>query len=281
MKCDPAAKEQIRQGFLMALQSQVSIVGHTAAQVLAAYGAVDVPMNAWPGLLPALFHNISSPEVHDVAKVSSLEALGYMCDAMKVKIDPLLVNQILSSIIEGMREDRRDEIRLAAVRALNNSLGFTDTNFENADERNVIMNSICTATQSKNVKIRECAYECCATVGEFYYDKIEPYVKTLYEITMIAIRTDEPIVGMQAIEFWNTIADEETKIMEEIDEALKTRDNLLNITQQAAPSLIPVILECMTKQDEDSEDDDSWDISKAGATLLESISKVTISFSLT
>lgn len=193
---------------------------------------------------------------------------------MKVKIDPLLVNQILSSIIEGMRAGRHDEIRLAAVRALNNSLGFTDTNFENPDERNAIMSSICEATQAKNVKIRECAYECCATVGEFYYDKIEPYVKTLYEFTMNAIRTDEPSVGMQAIEFWNTIADEETKIMEEIDEALKTRDNLLNITQQAAPSLIPVILECMTKQDEDSEDDDSWDISKAGATLLESISKV-------
>ena len=59
--------------FLQAVQSPVQVVSHTAAQVLAAFGAVDVPKNAWPGLLAALFHNINSAEIGDSCKVASLE----------------------------------------------------------------------------------------------------------------------------------------------------------------------------------------------------------------
>jgi hypothetical protein len=51
----------------------VQIVSHTSAQVLAAYGAVDVPLNAWPGLLDALFYNINSNDVSEGCKVASLE----------------------------------------------------------------------------------------------------------------------------------------------------------------------------------------------------------------
>lgn len=258
----------------MALLSPVPTVSHTAAQVVAAYGAVDLPMNAWPALLQSLFTNISSPEVPDLAKVSALETLGYMCDAMKVKIEPVMVNQILSSIIEGMRADRKDEIRLAAVVALNNSLGFTDTNFDNEAERNHIMQAICEATQSTNYKIREKAYECCATVAEFYYEKLKPYAPTLYNLTVNAIRTDEPVVGMQALEFWTTVADTEVGITEEIHEGTRSPESLLGIMTQAAPTLMPLILECMTKQDEDADDDDNWDISKSAATLLEAVARV-------
>eukprot|EP01039_Chlorochromonas_danica_P012809 gene12809-14747_t len=182
--CDPATKEQVKQGFLLALASADPTVSHTAAQVVAAYGAVELPSNLWPALLPTVFHNISSPEISDQTKVSSLETLGYMCDAMKVKIDPQSVNQILGSIIEGMRADRRDDIRLAAVVAMNNSLGFTDTNFDNETERNHIMTAICEATQAPNARIRARAYECCATVAEFYYEKLQPYVSTLYNLTV-------------------------------------------------------------------------------------------------
>lgn len=51
----------------------MQVVCHTAAQVLAAYGAVDVPRNAWPDLLAVLFNNISSAEVGDGTKLASLE----------------------------------------------------------------------------------------------------------------------------------------------------------------------------------------------------------------
>ncbi len=185
-------------------------VSHTAAQVLAAYGAVDVPRNEWPSLLAALFHNINSPDVHEVCKVASLEALGYMCDSMDPDaVDNSVVNQILSSIVDGMRSDRRNDIRLAAVVALNNSLDFTSNNFENATERDAIMRAICEATQSQDLKIRERAFECFTTVGELYYEKLQPYFDTLFTLSTNAIRTDDQAVGMQAIEFWTTVCDRE------------------------------------------------------------------------
>lgn len=56
-----------------AIKSNVKEVSHTSAQVLAAYGAVDIPRGEWPNLLAALFHYISSPDVHEVCKVASLE----------------------------------------------------------------------------------------------------------------------------------------------------------------------------------------------------------------
>lgn len=51
----------------------MQVVSHTAAQVLAAFGAVDVPRSAWPTLLAALFHNINSAEISDGCKIASLE----------------------------------------------------------------------------------------------------------------------------------------------------------------------------------------------------------------
>ena len=59
--------------FLQALMSPVDVVSHTAAQILAAYGAVDVTRNAWPILLPALLNNVANPEIPMRPKVSSLE----------------------------------------------------------------------------------------------------------------------------------------------------------------------------------------------------------------
>lgn len=248
-------------------------VSHTAAQVLAAFGAVDVPRNEWPSLLAALFHNISSTDVHEGCKVACLEALGYMCDAMNPDtVDATIVNQILSSIVDGMRADRRNDIRLAAVIALNNSLDFTSKNFEIEAERNAIMTAICEATQSPDLKIRERAFECCTSVGELYYDKLQPYFETLFNLSTTAIRSDDPLVGMQAIEFWTTICDQEISIQEDIEDGNEV-GVFLKIVEHVAGQLVPLMLENMTKQQEDNDDDDNWNISMAAATCLEAISR--------
>ena len=63
---------------MAAIKSPIKIVSHTAAQILAAYGAVDLPRNEWPSLLSSLFQNISSPEMHVVCKVASLEVISFM-----------------------------------------------------------------------------------------------------------------------------------------------------------------------------------------------------------
>ena len=75
---------------------------------------------------------------------ATLEALGYVCEEMgRIDQDVLeqeQINSILTAVVQGMRKDEPDSgVRLAATVALLNALEFAQTNFENADERNYLM----------------------------------------------------------------------------------------------------------------------------------------------
>lgn len=188
-------------------------------------------------------------------------------------IDASVVNQILSSIIDGLRLERSIDVRKAAITALNNSLAFTAKNFESSVERDAIVRAVCESSQAQDVKIRERAYECFATIADLYYDKLQTYVETIFQLSVTAIRTDVPEVGMQAIELWNTICDQEINIIVDIENEDIGAEQLLNLTTHAAPTLVPLLLERMTNQEEDSDDDDTWNISMAAATLLEAIAR--------
>ena len=83
-------------------------------------------------------------------------------------------------------------MRLAGVVALNNSLSFTSENFSRANERDMIMQTVCESTQCSDVKVREKAFECIARISDLYYDKLQPYVDSLFRLTTTTIRTDEP-----------------------------------------------------------------------------------------
>eukprot|EP01041_Mallomonas_annulata_P000250 gene250-463_t len=273
LNCDPVVKDQTRAGFLQAILSPVHVASHTAAQVIAAFGAIDIPVGGWPSLLPTLFQNVSSPDVSLNSKVASLEALGYMCDSMNPdEIDKAVVDQLLNTIVDGMRSDRPNEIRLAAVTAMCNSLEFTAQNFDIQVERDTIMRVVCEATQCTDVNVRIKAFECVATVASLYYDKLQQYMETLFQLTATAIRTDDPLVGQQAIEFWSTICDDEMEILDVLEDGPQEGVVCLKIVEQAAPLLIPILLETLTKQD-DSDSDDSWNIAMAGATCLDAIAQ--------
>ena len=90
------------------------------------------------------------------------------------------------------------QVRLAGVVALNNSLAFTTENFGRANERDMIMRTVCESTQCTDVKVREKAFECIAHISDLYYDMLQPYVDTLFQLTTTAIRTDDPL-GVRAI----------------------------------------------------------------------------------
>ena len=267
-------KDNIRAGFLQAIKSPLHIVSHTAAQVLAAYGAVDVPRNMWPDLLPSLFFNINSPDIHEGCKISSLEALGFMCELIDPDtVEPATVNQILTSIVDGMRTDRSNNIRQAAVAALRNSINFTSSNFENQIERDALMQCICEAAKTEDVRIRSVAFECIATIGELYYEQLQGYFETLFNVTMMAIKTDEAIVALQAIEFWFMISDQEIDILEDVAEGMDV--TYLKVIETSSATLVPLLLESMAKQeeeeDEDEEDTGCWTLSMAAASCLESV----------
>eukprot|EP00607_Mallomonas_marina_P010538 CAMPEP_0182418286 /NCGR_PEP_ID=MMETSP1167-20130531/2761_1 /TAXON_ID=2988 /ORGANISM="Mallomonas Sp, Strain CCMP3275" /LENGTH=853 /DNA_ID=CAMNT_0024592429 /DNA_START=51 /DNA_END=2612 /DNA_ORIENTATION=- len=275
LNCDGAIKQQIRTGFLQAILSPVQVASHTAAQVIAAFGAIDIPGGHWPDLLPTLFQNVSSAEVSLSSKVASLEALGYMCEIMNPdEIEKSVVDQLLNTIVDGMRSDRPNEMRMAAVAAMCNSLEFTAQNFEIQQERDTIMRVVCEATQCTDVNVRIKAFECIATVASLYYDKLPQYMEALFQLTATAIRTDDQLVGQQAIEFWSTICDDEIELIDMLEDGPQEGVTYLKVVEQAAPLLVPILLETLTKQD-DTDSDESWNIAMAGATCIDAMSQTT------
>ena len=57
-QCPEDTKYQARAAFMQALNSPHVTVSHTSAQVLAAYGAVDIPAGRFPELLTSLCDNV-------------------------------------------------------------------------------------------------------------------------------------------------------------------------------------------------------------------------------
>lgn len=65
---------------------------------------------------------------------------------------------------------------------------------------------MCQGTQSQDLLIRSESFRCLHEIAAYYYGKLPAYMTELYNITVKAIQSDEEEVGLQAIEFWSTIA---------------------------------------------------------------------------
>jgi Karyopherin (importin) beta len=128
--------------------------------------------------------------------------------------------------------------------------------------------------------VRAAAYECISQIAFQYYDKLQEYMMTLFQLTTVAIENDEENVALQAIEFWSTLCEEEIDL---IDEAINFQMNNIPVTRQcmhyvkgALERLGPLLTSTMTKQDEDyTSDDDIWNLSMAAATCLSLVANAT------
>jgi importin subunit beta-1 len=96
---------------------------------------------------------------------------------------------------------------------------FAESNFEREQERNYIMQVTCEATVCTDVRVRQAAYEGAGGRAENYYEKLQPYMTAIFDLTVKATKGDEESVALQAIEFWSAIADEEVCRQEEIADA--------------------------------------------------------------
>ena len=177
-------------------------------------------------------------------------------------------NDILTAVIQGMRkEEPENEIRYAAVQALNNAIEFASSNFERDQERDYIMTQLCECTQCPDKRVRGEAMDCLAMVAYHYYRFLPNYVQAISQLSLKAIKEDEEEVATMAMEFWSTIVDEELGLQMAIEDGEEEEKALLNITKQATPFFVPVLLECLTKQTED-DDEDTWTVAKAAAVCL-------------
>ncbi|KAF6164899.1 hypothetical protein GIB67_017102 [Kingdonia uniflora] len=277
VEIDKALKSQVKELLLRTLASSVSEARHSSSQVIAKVAAVEIPRKEWPELIGLLLANMTQQDNLASLKQGTLETLGYVCE--EISHNDLMqeeVNSVLTAVVQGMTlADHGPEVRLAATRALYNALDFAQTNFENEMERNYIMKVVCEASMAKETEIRQAAFECLVSISSTYYEVLEPYMQTLFELTAKAVKGDEEPVALQAIEFWSSICDEEIELQDycgtESGDSAAPHSCFI---QKALSSLVPLLLETLLKQDEDQDQEDGvWSLSMAGGTCLGLVAK--------
>ncbi|KAE8696506.1 Importin subunit beta-1 [Hibiscus syriacus] len=272
MAINVSIKSQIKDFLLKTLGSSVPEARHTSAQVIAKIASIEVPRKQWPELIGSLLNNMTQQDKPAALKQATLETLGYVCE--EISHQDLVqdeVNAVLTAVVQGMNlADHGPEVRLAATKALYNALEFAQTNFENEMERNYIMKVVCDTAMSKEVEIRQAAFECLVAIASAYYEVLEPYMQTLFQLTSNVVKSDEETVALQAIEFWSSICDEEIELQEfESPESGDSGPPHSCFIEKALSSLVPLLLETLLKQEEDQDQDDTiWNISMAGGTCL-------------
>uniref|UniRef100_A0A0E0PL66 Importin N-terminal domain-containing protein n=1 Tax=Oryza rufipogon TaxID=4529 RepID=A0A0E0PL66_ORYRU len=269
---DPSIKQKIKESLLITLGSSVHDARHTSSQVIAKVASIEIPRREWQELIAKLLGNMTQQGAPAPLKQATLEALGYVCEEISPEhLEQDQVNAVLTAVVQGMNQtELSPEVRLAAVKALYNALDFAESNFANEMERNYIMKVICDTAVSKEVEIRQAAFECLVAIASTYYVHLDPYMQTIFNLTANAVKGDEEAVALQAIEFWSTICDEEIELQEEYegsDDANSTVN--YRFIEKALPSLVPMLLETLLKQEEDQDQDDNvWNISMSGGTCL-------------
>lgn len=244
----------------------------SAAQCVAAVAVAELPANQWNFLIQTLLSKVVENST-EMARESSLEAIGYICQDCPPEVLESQSNPILTAIIHGMREEEKsNHVRLAATTALHNSLEFTKNNFDSPNERNYIMKVVCEATQSPDTQISVAALQCLVKVMSLYYQHMNMYMgQALFPITLAAMRSDNVQVSLQGIEFWSNVCDEEMDLEIEKQEAQESGVPPLRVSQHyargALEHLAPVLTDKLTKQEE-FDDEDDWNPAKAAGVCL-------------
>ncbi|EEP77995.1 conserved hypothetical protein [Uncinocarpus reesii 1704] len=272
---NPQVKSAVKELALKTLGSPDSRAGQSAGQFIASIAAIELPRNEWPELMSNLVQNVSGGSDH--LRQASLITIGFVCESDDPDLRESLnshSNAILTAVVQGARkEEPNNDVRNAAITALSDAIEFVRSNFENEGERNYIMQVICEATQSTDVRIQSGAFGCLNRIMSSYYEKMRFYMeKALFGLTILGMKSEEEDVAKLAIEFWCTVCEEETAIEDDNKIAKNEGSSILrpffNFARIACREVVPVLLVLMTKQDEDASDDD-YNISRAAYQALE------------
>lgn len=290
---DDETKTRVKDLAVQTLSSSNSQAGQAAAQVVASIAAIELPRNQWADLMGILVRSVSEGNPHQ--KQASLASIGFVCESQDADLRAALVghsNAILTAVVQGARkEETNAEIRLAAITALGDSLEFVENNFKHEGERNYIMQVVCEATQASDARIQQGAFGCLNRIMALYYDKMRFYMeKALFGLTILGMKSEDEDVAKLAVEFWSTVCEEEIAIEDDnaqvsrvtptfpvgmvqkltssqVDSSDQMRP-FYNFARVATNEVVPVLLNLLTKQDEDAADDE-YNISRAAYQCLQ------------
>jgi len=292
----------IKQAVISTLTtSKEPIARKTAAQVISAIAAIEIPQGGWTELIDPVLISCVTPDKDLLSKSSALICLAYMSEEFtgrELDIPQPQINSMLTAIIQGMK-DADDLVKKEATKALYYAVVLAKTNFQNEPERDVIVSTICdtakvgipsSSTSSSTLsraKLDVCAAacECLVQIATEYYVHLAKYMNVIGPLTWEVIKQkSNDHLSMCGIEFWSTICDEENYIRECIEyEGPESIHPSSHLAKQALRFLVPILTEVMSRgvtaggggADDDDEDDDTWNSAMAGGTCLALLAQAT------
>jgi importin subunit beta-1 len=283
----------IKQGVLATLtQARDMIARRTAAQVISAISAIELPLGQWVDLVDPVLISCVGPDRDTLSRQSALICLAYMSEefiSRNLVIPQQQINSMLTAIIQGMK-DGDDSVKKEAAKALYYAVVLANVNFENEPERDVIVSTICDCVRlgltpgASRAQVDVClaACECLVQLASEYYYNLAKYMNTIGPLTFDMMKqTTHDNLGMCAIEFWSTVCEEESSIQICIEtEGPESVQPSCNLAKQALGFLVPILTQTMargTADDDDSEEgDDSWDSAMAAASCLALVAGATL-----
>lgn len=276
---DATLRTNVKGPVLAMLRSPESSVAGQAAQAAAEIAAVELPHREWPEFLPTILETIQQQQFPEISKNASLECLGYACDRISIlnqAVDEQSTDSMLNAIVTGISTNNPEATRLAAANALKNSLVFAHSNMEKPDECQAIMQSLCEATRAPSERVRTAAYEGIVQVALLYYHKLQNFMTNLYELSTATIKTDTENVAKAAIEFWTSLCEVEQDLIDDEElsrnQGVQPQRHCMRYVSAALVHLAPILLETLTKQNENAGEDD-FTLQMAGQLCLTSISQ--------
>ncbi|OAD08852.1 hypothetical protein MUCCIDRAFT_76269 [Mucor lusitanicus CBS 277.49] len=257
---DQRTKHVIKTNVLPLLATKPRHVANIMSQLVATMAAIDIPRGEGDDIITTLVDNITQRHHPSNVKQVALQTIGYICESTK--------NALLTAIIDGSRREQLDVgVKIAAIKALYNSLEFIRDNFEIDVERDFIIKVICdaaTPNTSSTIELQVAAYECLNKVASLYYEKLEDYMtSTLYNLTLNGMaQTSDSSIVLLSIEFWSTICDIE------ITRKKENTTPMFSFADKSMISILPTLFKLLIKKHDKLEHDDEWDIPKAASHCL-------------
>eukprot|EP00457_Paulinella_chromatophora_P000777 gb/GEZN01000777.1/.p1 GENE.gb/GEZN01000777.1/~~gb/GEZN01000777.1/.p1 ORF type:complete len:874 (-),score=118.75 gb/GEZN01000777.1/:993-3614(-) len=277
-------RNEVKQKAVLTMRSRDAGARNSACLVVAGIATIEVPCNKWdPKELVAVLCKQIDQKESPLLREATFKALGWIVEEVADSLRQES-NAILTAISKGLANSEQSvEILKAAADALAYYLEFADKNMGSEKERAFIMKMIFSIVNRSNKDVQSKGMKCFIALALAYYHYLADYMVPIFELTKKIIitylkMTNENKVAQQdpvtvdAIEFWCTLADEELEMQTEMQEArernLPIQQKYHAIVQRALPELMPLCLECLTRQPTDLDENDQAPIPAKRAALF-------------
>ena len=281
-------KDKIKLLILSTLASSQKNIRTMAGTVISSICKIDTPITeTWPDLLPSLTNNAFNEDIN--MKLSAIETLGYVCEELNMKsIDSANVDKIMNALIQNLiKGENTKQVILQLLKALSYAIRLAQKNFENKNERNIIMNSIFQIGDKYQTdediieKIAMLFIEMLSISS--YYDYIEEFFLQIMKFSFGIFdkyKESNEKLALFALEIILSVGDEEVSRinydfinLNKIGNGNYTLDKKnRGYFNKISPELQKLIEQNVKLPDDDNED--SWNISNACLKILNLMSQL-------